>query len=482
MSFVLTFLAMLIADGLVFLFWYRDAITREVQCLEQKIAQVSSCYDGQREFESLIDTIGEQSGAECLYINRDAQPKWLISRDTCTARLETVIQQSWVSGTTVRHVGSGFNPFWSYLHLAFNVTPENKIPLVIALSMPLSRIVHDLWQKEKIILSCLVVNALVFAMLFFYRFSKWYLRPMDRLVELADTYKADNDFAFLDATSQGEFGQLSRSMHSMLEKIETDRQVLRQSVKELEQANRELKEGRREMVQAEKLAVTGRLAAGLAHEIGNPLGIIGGYMELMKKNDIPWEERLEYVCRSEEELSRLHGLVQRLVDCGRPSVICKELFHAHPIVTDVVNTLCYGKAVREINFTVACNAARDKVQAEVDGLKQVLLNCVLNAVDAVQEKYGNDGGHIAIRTTNRTSGEKDFWVLQIEDNGSGISVAQQDFIFDPFYTTKPPGSGTGLGLTVSRSIVEVVGGKLVLSNTSSQGTTMEVLLPLAGGD
>ncbi|MBM9513571.1 sensor histidine kinase [Desulfogranum marinum] len=477
---MLTFIAMLIANGLVVLFWYNDAITREMQCLEQKITHASSYYDGARGFESLIDTIGEQSGAECLYINRDAQAKWLISSDKCTARLETVIQQSGASGTTVRHVGSMLNPFWSRLYLAFNVTAEDDTPLFIALSMPLRRIFDDLWQKEKIVLSCLVVNALIFAMLFFYRFSKWYLRPMDRLVELADTYKADNDFAFLGATSQGEFGQLSRSMHSMLAKIETDRQALRQSLKELEQVNRELKEGRREMVQAEKLAVTGRLAAGLAHEIGNPLGIIGGYMELMKKNDIQCEERLEYLCRSEEELSRLHGLVQKLVDCGRPSVICKELFHAHPIVTDVVNTLRYGKAVREINFTVSYKAANDKVEAEVDGLKQVLLNCVLNAVDAVQERYGNDGGHIAIRTRNRTLGEKDFWVLQIDDNGCGIPAAQQDSIFDPFYTTKAPGRGTGLGLTVSRSIVEVVGGKLILNKTSSQGTTMEVLLPLAG--
>ena len=477
MGFMLALLAMLIANGLVFLFWYRDAVTREVQCLEQQITHASSFYDGEGELESLIDTIGGQTGAECLYINRDAQAKWLVSRDTCKTKLKTVIQQSQASGTIVRHVDSEFNPFWSSLHLAFNLTLEHDIPLIIALSIPLSKNFNELWKKEKIIFSCLVVNALIFAMLFFYRFSKMYLRPMDRLVELTDTYKADNDFVFLDANPQGEFGHLSRSIHSMLAKIEADRQALRQSVKQLEQANRELKEGRREMIQAEKLAVTGRLAAGLAHEIGNPLGIIGGYLELVKKSDIPWQERVDYLDRSEEELARLHGLVQQLVDCGRPLVACKELLHAHAVVKDVIDTLRYDKAVKGIDFLVECKAGDDEIEAEANGLKQILLNCLLNAVDAVQERQRGHGGRITVITKNRKCLDGDFWVLQVVDNGAGIPSGQQDSIFDPFFTTKPPGSGTGLGLTVSRSIVEAFGGRLVLIVDSGEGTTMEISLP-----
>lgn len=477
---------MVLANGLVFLFWYKDAIVRETSSVEKQLELVARLYQSNTSVEldrvkKELVHIGETVHAECIYIQQE-QAVWIREDPVCKKSLEGIITEAASRNELVSRVTPVQASFWSSdkrFNVAVGFVAEGAQPIFVALTTPLRPVIQELFAKEKIIVVYLLVNALVLAILLFFRLSKTILRPLDKLVGLADAYKGDGQYELLNTGNSNEFVQLSRSMQAMLERIETDRQALRSTIEQLKVANQELRTGRREMVQAEKMAVTGRLAAGLAHEIGNPLGIIGGYLELIKKSDVPLAEKIEFIDRAEGELIRLHGLVKQLVDCGRPTLGGKELFHAQPIVEGVVETLRYGKGNKDIELVVEWNAADDEIEARIDGLKQVLLNCLLNAVDAVKEWHGQNGGRVTILSKNRKSDKGDLLVLQIIDNGSGIPAEQLDCIFDPFFTTKSPGSGTGLGLTVSRSIMESFGGELACTSSDSKGTIMELSLPLA---
>ncbi|WP_319547563.1 ATP-binding protein [Desulfogranum marinum] len=485
-SFFLALVSMLLANGLVLLFWYKDAIVRETGSVEKQLESVAALYQantfvGLDSVKRALVHIGENAHAECIYIKQE-QPIWIRENPMCKKSLEGITTEAASRKGLVGRITPVQAPFWSsdkWFSVATSITAQGAEPIFVALATPLRPVTQELFAKEKIIVVYLLVNALVLAVLLFFRLSKTILRPLDKLVGLADAYKGDGQYELLNTGNSNEFVQLSRSMQAMLERIETDRQALRSTIEQLEVANQELRTGRREMVQAEKMAVTGRLAAGLAHEIGNPLGIIGGYLELIKKSDVPSAEKIEFIDRAEGELTRLHGLVKQLVDCGRPALGGKEFFHAQPIVEGVVETLRYGKGNKDIELVVEWNAVDDEIEARIDGLKQVLLNCLLNAVDAVKERHGKNGGRVTILSKNRKSDKADLLVLQIIDNGSGIPTEQLDCIFDPFFTTKSPGSGTGLGLTVSRSIMESFGGELACTSSDSKGTIMELSLPLA---
>ena len=132
---------------------------------------------------------------------------------------------------------------------------------------------------------------------------------------------------------------------------------------------------------------------------------------------------------------------------------------------------------KHITLTVQDKAKEDKIHADPDQVRQVLLNCLLNSADAISSAGRTDG---AITLTSDLLQSRQVR-LCIKDNGTGIAAEQLAFVFDPFYTTKEPGRGTGLGLSVSRSIVEAAGGFMKLESKAGEGSTVSICLPLAEG-
>jgi signal transduction histidine kinase len=275
----------------------------------------------------------------------------------------------------------------------------------------------------------------------------------------------------------------------MLSRIEEDRVRLRHSLAGLEQANRELKSAQNEIIRAEKLASIGRMSANLAHEIGNPIGIVLGYLGLLKKRSADYKDQtaMDYINRAESEIQRVHEVVASLLDFSRRRESRKEIVDLHGLIREVGEMLSCQPMFSKISLKYSLNAYNDRIYADASGLYQVLVNLMINSADSISESANARSGEICLETdcirqlsSRLTMGLKhDFIEFKISDNGAGIKKEYADQIFDPFFTTKESGRGTGLGLSVSFMIIEQMGGEIDLAESKPGFTQMIVRIPLA---
>ena len=314
-----------------------------------------------------------------------------------------------------------------------------------------------------------------------YRIFRIYLRPIDRIVAQADLYQEDDDLLFAFRREDNELNRLSTALNRMLQRISNDKKKLRDNVVNLEKAYGELRHAQNEVVRAEKMAGVGRLAAGLAHEIGNPIGIVIGYLDLLKDENLTSAERADFIYRAHQETQRMHAIITQLLNLARPkNTECGEL-SVHAVIEDVATMMRHQPIMQNYEIDLALEASRDMVRADSEQLRQVLVNLLINAADALGAVSGQRRGHIRIRSANgKKDGPSDHEKLniQVEDNGEGIPPLELDNIFDPFYTTKDPGKGTGLGLAVSYTIIEKMGGTISAESELGEGTSIEIELPL----
>jgi signal transduction histidine kinase len=340
---------------------------------------------------------------------------------------------------------------------------------------------------QKIVLFYILLNTLFLALFGFYLIYRSIIRPINRLVKRAEEFKEGETFFLTSDTEQNEFGKLSRSLNVMLRRLEDNKAELKTSISSLEKANLELRQAQEEIIRSEKLASVGRLASGVAHEIGNPIGIVLGYLDLLKGSDLKNKERKDFINRIEKEIGRINRTIRNLLDFSRPSKGEVSAVSVHQIIGDMIDMLKPQPIVSDNEILLDKGAKNDKVLADPDKLKQVFLNLSMNAIDAMeanQTKKGSQKNLLTIRTSLSPEAEPDTRIngsrVQIEfiDNGSGISAEDINRIFDPFYTTKEPGKGTGLGLSVSLRIVEDMGGDIKVESERGEGTTIIVILPL----
>lgn len=333
-------------------------------------------------------------------------------------------------------------------------------------------------RNLKTVLIYLLVNLIIMFVVGWYRFVSMVVKPIERMVAASESYDISDGVSFHNDFSTSEFGQLSMALNSMLLKIELDREKLRKAVTSLEQANKELVETQREMILTEKLASVGRLAAGLAHEIGNPLGIVQGYIELLEQSDISEDNKKMYAGRAMNELARINGLIRQLLDFAKTSRNKREVFSITPIFSELKEMLLMDK--KGISCTIDNSSLNDAIRCDRDGLRQVFLNCLLNALDAVEMCTDGRDGVLAVTISDKMIPEHGkTMVIRIEDNGVGIGDDNSLNYFEPFYTTKEPGKGTGLGLSVSHSIIEAHEGVIRIEGKREAGAVVTIELPFA---
>jgi signal transduction histidine kinase len=241
-----------------------------------------------------------------------------------------------------------------------------------------------------------------------------------------------------------EFGDLARQFNTMVASI---------------------KEQQHRLLQAERLAGVGRLAAGVAHEINNPLGVILGYTRLLRKKAAgPLADDLSIV---EEEVLRCQEIVEGLLDFSRPIEVGTQPVDLRALCDDVVARLAESQSAPGVEVTVT---GQGGVAGTASKLRQVLFNLIKNAVEAVAPSGRVD---IVVAESNEDS------QVTVRDSGSGLDTEARDRLFEPFFTNKP--RGTGLGLAVSQAIASAHGGEIVAEPAGPGGACLTLRLPRPKG-
>ncbi|MBI3781063.1 MAG: hypothetical protein HY278_08420, partial [candidate division NC10 bacterium] len=257
---------------------------------------------------------------------------------------------------------------------------------------------------------------------------------------------------------------------------------------ELRRSYDELKQSQQLLVRQEKLASLGRLAAGLAHELNNPLSSVAGFAEALQRRAMAKEigspsalgEFQEYVTLIQEEVSRAAAIVRRLLDFARQREPSFGLVDIYAVVRSAVSFVERQASLANQQIVVTPFPEGSLVWADAQMLQQVFLNLLTNALDAME-----DGGEVRIGAkrrrddSGRAPGQE--WLdAAVSDTGTGISEENLARVFDPFFTTKEVGKGTGLGLAICQSIIEQHRGIIeVQSEGLGKGTVVTVSLPLA---
>jgi signal transduction histidine kinase len=383
--------------------------------------------------------------------------------------------------------GTTWGVFWKQPSDLIISTPllQNGHALAgVSIVLPLKGIYKTLRRSQKILFIYLFINTAILTFIGLYRLSKVYFQPLARLARRAEDYHEDDEMLFSVRKEDNELNKLSGALNSMLRRISADKETLRSTVNSLELANLELTKAQAEIIRAEKLASVGRLSAGIAHEIGNPIGIVMGYLELLKQKGIPASERKEYLHRTEAEIERINTIIRQLLEISRPSNAGLKVVLVHDLIDDIAQVLNVQPLMSNTELECRLDAQNDRVLADSNQLRQVFLNLIINAADAISSEDKAIKGKLTIQSLLVTEKRKppedngSFLNIMFIDNGPGIPEENIGNIFDPFYTTKEPGKGTGLGLSVSFMIVEGLGGKMTVSSEIGKGTTLTLLLPV----
>lgn len=227
----------------------------------------------------------------------------------------------------------------------------------------------------------------------------------------------------------------------------------------------------RQLVRSQKMESIGTLAAGIAHEVGNPLTSISSLVQVILRTtqDEFAKEKLELI---KNQISRITRIIRDLVDFSRPSNYVVKATDVNEVLRDALNIVQYGKKVKHITFDISMAAEMPKLHVVPDQLVQVFINILMNAVDALDEIPGT----ITLQTKHT---DREVQVL-IRDTGKGIEAEDREKIFEPFFSTKEVGKGTGLGLWVSYGIVKNFDGDIVVNSEPGQGSEFFITLPVKG--
>jgi signal transduction histidine kinase len=384
------------------------------------------------------------------------------------------------------------------------------------MEVPIRDLMINILKSKKIILITIVFQSIVLIIFGSFLLSRVLVKPIKDLVRLTQKISGGDFSQKIEVTAINEIGQLIGSFNRMVERLKENQESLENYLESLESTNKQLKQAQEELIRTEKLASIGRFAAGVAHEVGNPLGAILGYVSILQKEGIDHEESKDYLKRIEKEIDRISRIVRELLDFARPSKFEIKEVEVNKVIESALSLLSYQKNFKNIETQLDLQPNLPMIQGDDSQLSQVFINIILNAIDAMP-----NGGTLTIQTgthvvenldVDRLQGiytrrrksdpmESDYSrmrksdplaallkkfsegdrlvKIRISDTGVGIKKEDLENIFDPFFTTKAPDKGTGLGLSISLRIVESLGGEIRVESEVGKGTTFEVYFPAA---
>lgn len=341
-------------------------------------------------------------------------------------------------------------------------------------------------QKNAFTIAAFSLGFIVIASLLVSGFiSRLVYRPLRDLESGAKRLSSGNLEQLIPVRSGDEFGQLADSFNAMTLALRNSKMELQEwghtLERKVEKRTRELRIAEAETARTEKLASVGLLAAGIAHELNNPLTGVLTFSHLLRKKMPEGSQDAEDLDVVIRETKRCAAIIRRLLDFAREKPPEKNFADINKIIENTERFVERPASFRDVAITMDLDPTLPPVWGDADLIEQVIMNMLVNAQHAIE-----NAGSITIRTRRvlkpRTPelGHEPVPMVEIAiiDSGCGISKENLQRIFDPFFTTKEVGKGTGLGLSVSHGIVKAHGGTIEVESIVGQGSTFRVYLPL----
>jgi signal transduction histidine kinase len=351
------------------------------------------------------------------------------------------------------------------------ITPINakgQLRGAFELAQPLSFVRADIARaRRNFALTTLALFAGVSGIVFFVLRRGW-AQPINELLNGAKVLGKGDLTHRVPVYGSSEFGQLAGEFNRMADHLAAQRNRAERDAEERLLLERELEH-------KERLAAVGRLAAGVAHEMGAPLNVIDARAEqLLQRPDAPLEKHVRNLEIIRSQTARITHIVRQLLNLARPYSLRKERLEIAPALRQTVEALALqaGQSGVEIVWNAPAPAF---VRGDPNFLQEVFTNICANAIQAMP-----NGGQLLLKVEPEAASREGqvFASIRFSDTGPGVPQEHLDHIFEPFYTTKDVGSGTGLGLPVARRIIEEHGGWLEARNMPAGGAAFTVYLPV----
>jgi two-component system, NtrC family, sensor kinase len=374
------------------------------------------------------------------------------------------------------------------VHGAFGRALDVTVPVMDAVVVARLRTDDDADRAAplvRLVALYMITFALALLTFAYFALTRLIVRPLEALVRAADRVASGSRFLAVPRAGASELAELGVSLQTMTERRVHEEDALRAKVEELTLTTARLTEAQRQLVRSEQMASVGRLSAGLAHEIGNPLAAILGMEDLLLEGGMSAEEQRDFLARMKRETERISGVLRDLLDFARPeggatSVHVPALpADVASVVRDVFALVRPQKPFKTVRLALEEEEAPVRVLLSPQRLTQVLLNVLLNAGAAIASREGGvrDEDVVTVRVRRRDGRAR----IEVDDTGPGIPSSMRERVFEPFVTTKDVGEGTGLGLAVCRGVVEAAGGTIAIDESYEGGARVVVEIPLAKG-
>jgi signal transduction histidine kinase len=341
-------------------------------------------------------------------------------------------------------------------------------PVLVSQVDELATLTGDLQRAQRVRLSTTLLiglDGLLVSVLAFLILRVLVSRPLDGAH--AEVTAAVQEVGLRPAEGEATERLFVSDVRRLVDTIKTERQVSARRLSELQLNVDQKARLQGELVAADRLATVGKLAAGVAHEVGNPLSGILGYLSVLRLRAGTQPDVLDTVDRIEGEVRRIDTIVRGLLEMGRPSRGKAQPIDVMPVIDSCVRMVRAMREYEGVTLDVR-GPSSAWMRAESGPLAQVLVNLLLNAGQAT----GGTGRVEVVVEPRETGGE-----IRVEDDGPGIPVDVLPRLFTPFFTTKPPGKGTGLGLAVSRHLLGQFDGRLDARNREPRGAAFLITLP-----
>ena len=330
---------------------------------------------------------------------------------------------------------------------------------------------------NRVMLTFIIIASLcvVLLLVILYFSTTRIINPLQKMVVATQKISAGDLTHKVEVSSKDEIGYLADSFNQMTADLEAANEKLiewgKTLEKKVEERTKELTEMQAHLIQSEKLASLGKLAAGIAHEINNPLGGVLIYSHLLLEDTDKNSPHYENLKKIVKETSRCKDIVKGLLEFARPKEPEMSLVNINEIVERSLSIMERQALFQNIKIKKSYVSNLPKIVADSAQLQQVFVNIILNAAEAM-----NGNGILTISTS--LNGDGTFIEIKFSDTGHGIKEEDQKRLFEPFFTTKEVGKGTGLGLAISYSIIQKHQGTIEVKSEVGKGSTFNVKLPV----